>query len=68
MTPDFNLNPSPRKGKCWDWQEEGMRLEMKVARGGGFGQHCRFLREGRKRENAFSADSQRELTVWSFPS
>lgn len=31
---------------------------------GGFGQHCRILREGRKWENASSADSQKELTVW----
>lgn len=34
----------------------------------GFGQHYRFLLEGRKRENVSWADSHRELTVSYFPS
>ena len=32
LTPDLNLNTSPRQGRCWNWQEEGMKLEME---GGG---------------------------------
>ena len=34
LTPDLNLNTSPTQGRCWNWQEEGMKLEMKGAGGG----------------------------------